>query len=154
VLLVFIHGFRGSDQTFEGFPEQLKSSLHGLIPEAHINIAVYPQFETKGSINKAIDGFCDWLKGIEGHRRSQPGGDIPLLTVMIGHSMGGLLGSDAYLRYLSEKQDTNLSKDSLYQPFPELLGIIAYETPFYGLNKNMFSRHATSKASTISSVAT
>ncbi|KAJ9073319.1 hypothetical protein DSO57_1017723 [Entomophthora muscae] len=140
MLLVFIHGFRGSDATFNEFPAHLTSSLSTLLPNEQIDIVVYPKFETKGSLTTATETFCMWLKGLETRRRAQSNSQLPLPTILIGHSMGGLLAGDVYLRYCREKE--------LAEPtqFPHLLGILGFDSPFYGLNHTNLTRSAYSKA--------
>ncbi|KAI0225477.1 hypothetical protein L0F63_000686, partial [Massospora cicadina] len=108
------------------FPEQFRTSLSGLLPRAHVNLAVYPKFETRGSLSLATENFCAWLKGIEAQRRTQPGGELPLLTILMGHSMGGLLAGDAYLKYRHE------CKGSL-NGFPHILGATSFGTQLKGV---------------------
>ncbi|KAI8873286.1 hypothetical protein GQ42DRAFT_118128, partial [Ramicandelaber brevisporus] len=48
LLLVWVHGFKGSEMTFEDFPERLQMILTNTLPGADVESIVYPRFETRG----------------------------------------------------------------------------------------------------------
>jgi hypothetical protein len=60
LLLCFIHGFKGNDDTFQSFPEDLKQTLSSNLGENHIESVVYPRYETKGELAEATAAFVEW----------------------------------------------------------------------------------------------
>ena len=50
VLVVFIHGFKGDDETFQHFPDRLQHILSEAISDAVVDCVVFPQYETKGNL--------------------------------------------------------------------------------------------------------
>lgn len=108
VLLVFIHGFKGSaDTTFLDFPSRLSHILRetytGLIVESQI----YPTYDTRGSLASAVSNFVEWLTEQVVKLESKPlideeGNIVPpgksgrgagagsVSVICCGHSMGGL----------------------------------------------------------------
>jgi hypothetical protein len=60
VLLCFIHGFKGGDDTFGGFPEHLRALVQNGLPKIRILAIQYPKFETQGDLTKCVLKFRDW----------------------------------------------------------------------------------------------
>ena len=60
LLLVFIHGFKGSDHTFHNFPKDLRALLAHTLPKINVEIALYPQYETRGDLRECVARFKDW----------------------------------------------------------------------------------------------
>jgi hypothetical protein len=60
VLLVFIHGFKGGDDTFDRFPPHLQALLSHALPAFNIVQIRYPRFETRGDLKEAVANFKDW----------------------------------------------------------------------------------------------
>lgn len=64
LLLCFIHGFKGGDDTFgaEGeFTEHLAALLSAELPRVAIRTLVYPKYETRGDLRECVARFRDWL---------------------------------------------------------------------------------------------
>lgn len=61
LILVWIHGFKGSDQTFQGFPERVCSVLRSSNKNLQVHNSVYPSYETRGDLDSCVDAFVDWL---------------------------------------------------------------------------------------------
>jgi hypothetical protein len=51
-------------------------------------------------------------------------------VALIGHSMGGLLGADAIIRFSKQSKQ------------PKIIGLLTFDSPFYGVNSDVFSRAA------------
>ncbi len=88
VLLVFIHGFLGSDQSFQEFPVHLQSRLTN---ELHLPVETihYPKYDTRGDNRIQVKQLVDWLLlNATTIQYSH--------VVLCAHSMGGLLAADAY----------------------------------------------------------
>ncbi|KAJ3095017.1 hypothetical protein HDU97_007348 [Phlyctochytrium planicorne] len=91
VLFVYIHGFLGSDESFEAFPEHLMACLAELhnVPRESMEAVVFPRFATKGSNQLKVRHLVDWLLLNATTVRAER-------VILMAHSMGGLLASDAY----------------------------------------------------------
>jgi hypothetical protein len=60
LLVVFIHGFKGGDDTFGTFPEHLRGLVSRALPAVKVTTAVYPKFETRGQLGDAVGRFREW----------------------------------------------------------------------------------------------
>lgn len=47
LLVIFIHGFKGDDQTFAAFPERLQHVLSETIPNVIVECTVFPAYEVR-----------------------------------------------------------------------------------------------------------
>lgn len=45
LLVIFIHGFKGTDETFANFPERLQHILAETIPNTVVECTVFPAYE-------------------------------------------------------------------------------------------------------------
>ena len=89
LLVIYIHGFVGNDQSFRSFPAHVHKYLKLSLSDTHaVHSKVYPRYKTYKSIDVARDNFSRWLEPHESDRT-----DI----ILVGHSMGGLLGGDVAL---------------------------------------------------------
>lgn len=50
LLVIFIHGFKGDDQTFGAFPERLRHVLSESLPNTVIESIVFPSYEVPTSL--------------------------------------------------------------------------------------------------------
>ena len=60
LLLVFIHGFKGGDDTFADFPKRLQAQVRNALPGMKVAAIVYPRFETRGDLREAVARFKEW----------------------------------------------------------------------------------------------
>ncbi len=89
LLVVYIHGFYGNDQSFRSFPAHVHAFLTELLSETHIvHSKIYPRYKTYRAIRVARDNFSTWLEPHE-----SPTTDV----ILVGHSMGGLLAAEVVL---------------------------------------------------------
>lgn len=89
LLLVYIHGFYGNDQSFRSFPAHVHALVRTLLCESHvIHSKIYPRYKTYHSIELVRDNFSSWREPHE-----SPTTDV----ILLGHSMGGLLAADVVL---------------------------------------------------------
>ena len=58
LLIVYIHGFMGSEESFETFPSALEARLNRQIS---VQSLTFPTFDTKGSNAQAVMKLVDWL---------------------------------------------------------------------------------------------
>ncbi|KAA8911302.1 hypothetical protein FN846DRAFT_936256 [Sphaerosporella brunnea] len=125
LLLVYIHGFNGNETSFQSFPAHLHNLLTVTLRSGDdyvVHTKVYPKFKTRHAINIATLDFSKWLSAFESETT-----DI----VLLGHSMGGILGAEVILL------------PSFYDPgkrrHPEILGMIAFDTPFLGMHPGIIT---------------
>ncbi|KAJ1958931.1 hypothetical protein IWQ62_004817 [Dispira parvispora] len=152
LLLVFIHGFRGNDFTFKDFPERLRTVLTNSIQALDVESIVYPQYRTQGELHEATVAFCDWLVSAARDRRQAQGPNGRILVILVGHSMGGLLAADAVLHFhdklpLHNSGPMATNSSDLRELDATVLGLVAYDTPFYGLNPSLITDTALQRAS-------
>ncbi|KAJ5291387.1 hypothetical protein N7478_000638 [Penicillium angulare] len=181
ILLVFIHGFKGDDDTFGNFPEHLRVVVNKALPSVTVVTAVYPKYETKGDLKECVGRFREWLQNtvidleVANHTPS-PTVDPSVHVFLIGHSMGGLVAAEALLLLASEQpiphnstsdvQETSTQEDQLpaVEPgtfmFPHIQGVLAFDTPYLGIAPGVVSygaeghyRNATTAYNTFSEVA-
>lgn len=159
LLLVFIHGFKGSSETtFEDFPSRLTYNLQQTYPGLHVKSLVYPTYDTRGSLAAAVESFVEWLTEQTVMLESKPeihpssgnivpnsgkgGGMGSVKIILAGHSMGGLVAVDAALAIAQSSADqqakTPKEKQSSLKLWPRVVGVLAYDTPYYGVHPGVF----------------
>lgn len=110
VHLIYIHGFRGNDTTFQSFPSDLQQFLSSRTPP-NLNVtfktSLYPTYKSVKPISHATRNFLEWLS-------TQP----PDPVILMCHSMGGLLGAE-----------TLVSK--------RIIGMVAFDVPFLGMHPHV-----------------
>ncbi|KAH9853663.1 hypothetical protein C2E23DRAFT_728363 [Lenzites betulinus] len=148
VLLVFIHGFKGTDSTFAEFPQRLQHILTETLANTTVESIVFPAYETKGELNAAVTRFADWLTDLTVRREVANGiggGAGKANIVLCGHSMGGLLAADSLIEFV------NTRPDKLAPLWPNIVACIAFDTPYLGLHPFVFKNSATQAASYVRS---
>jgi hypothetical protein len=60
LLLVFIHGFKGGDDTFARFPPHLRALLSHALPHLTVVQVQYPKFDTRGDLSECVVRFKEW----------------------------------------------------------------------------------------------
>ncbi|KAH7343487.1 hypothetical protein B0J17DRAFT_625186 [Rhizoctonia solani] len=172
VLCIFIHGFKGTESTFGAFParvghlvEQVLKAQRGfgenldddpvVEPEpatlrpgnVTVECLVFPSYETKGDLQEAVERFVDWLTSLTVQKEVAhhlKGGSGKAKIILCGHSMGGLIAAEALLSIARCRPD----KDAPLWPW--IVGIIAFDTPYYGLHPTVFSNSASKAADYVS----
>jgi len=130
LLVVFIHGFMGSDSTFGLFPQCLKEVLSESIDSAVTECIIYPKYDTEDEMADIVLEFTEWLKlfvlGREAANRDR-GGTGKARVVLCGHSEGGLVAADALIKYVQNRPD---AQDHVW---PRIIACLAFDTPYLGL---------------------
>ncbi|SPO04483.1 uncharacterized protein DNG_07168 [Cephalotrichum gorgonifer] len=164
LLLVFIHGFKGGESTFGDdyqFTRDLRDSLAKELPKINVKVLVYPKYETRGDLGECVSRFTDWLleKVIDlevDAGTPSPTVDPSVRTVLIGHSMGGIVAAETLIRLTSEKpihaetalpSDDGAEGDRPLPPlsglmFPYIQGILTFDTPFLGISPGVVAHGA------------
>ncbi|RAL01383.1 alpha/beta hydrolase [Aspergillus ibericus CBS 121593] len=120
LLLVYIHGFMGSEASFSDFPAHVHHSLTGLLSESHvIYTRIYPRYKSRGEMRTAVENFISWLS---------PHLADDLDVILLGHSLGGIVAADAAL--LSSLSPSPNQKH-------RILGLINFDVPFLGLHPHV-----------------
>lgn len=89
LLVVYIHGFIGSEDSFHSFPSHIHMRLKVKVARTHVvHSKIYPRYKTYKAFHLARDNLSQWLSAHE-----SPDTDM----ILVGHSMGGLLASEVVL---------------------------------------------------------
>ncbi|KAF2502167.1 hypothetical protein BU16DRAFT_611870 [Lophium mytilinum] len=166
LLLCFIHGFKGGDDTFGNFPSHLKAILQHALPKVEVLAITYPKFETRGDLKECVARFKEWLqnKVIDLEVASStpsPTVDPSVHTILIGHSMGGIVAAETLLSITREQpihspsasmsnttSSTNPSDSTHSLPdastlmFPYITALLAFDTPYLGISPGVVAHGA------------
>ncbi|KAH8683164.1 hypothetical protein BGZ60DRAFT_399535 [Tricladium varicosporioides] len=119
LLLVFIHGFMGTETSFQSFPAHIHNLLTITLTETHVvHTKIYPRYKSRKAIDFARDDFSAWLEPHENHFTE---------VILLGHSMGGILGAEVVL----QKPQPTISGRSMRH---RILGTVNFDTPFLGMH--------------------
>ncbi|KFA56433.1 hypothetical protein S40293_05033 [Stachybotrys chartarum IBT 40293] len=119
LLVIYIHGFCGSEESFGQFPSHVHCLLKQALRDTHVVYSkIYPQYETRNAMDIAVEIFSRWL---EPHEDSQT--DI----ILVAHSLGGILAAEAALL---KKTSVSLGQQLRHH----VVGTISMDCPFLGLN--------------------
>ncbi|QSZ35462.1 hypothetical protein DSL72_008332 [Monilinia vaccinii-corymbosi] len=157
LLLCFIHGFKGDGETFYSFPQTLKEHVANKLPDDDVEPLMYPKYETRGDLLDSTERFLEWLKGkvMEVRKKKTqtpwPPNDRSVGVILIAHSMGGFVASDALFSVLNDHHDHE-DKDCTHVIFPLIQGILAFDTPYNGLARSMFVYGAFSQYQKVSNI--
>ncbi|RDW76637.1 esterase/lipase family protein [Aspergillus mulundensis] len=168
LLLVFIHGFKGGDDTFGDFPRHLQALLSSKLPSISVATLVYPKYETRGSLQESVSALREWLQNqvidLEvANGTASPTVDPSVHVFLVGHSMGGIVAADMLLLLASEQpipartspnssqyqyhagseetaaaDSTNIADSGSFM-FPHIQGVFAFDTPYLGIAPGVVS---------------
>ncbi|KEQ67906.1 uncharacterized protein M437DRAFT_35864 [Aureobasidium melanogenum CBS 110374] len=153
LLLVFIHGFKGGDHTFDGFPDHFRTLVQNALPKINVLSIVYPKFETQGDLNECVAKFHGWLlnKCIDlevANGTPSPTIDPSVRVVLVGHSMGGIVAAETLLSIARDppvpsipSQDTDPAKAPEFL-FPYIQAVLAFDTPYLGIHPGVVAHGA------------
>jgi hypothetical protein len=61
LLLIYIHGFMGSEASFHDLPAHVHDLLTGLLSESHeVFTRIYPRYKSYGEMHVAAEQFSAW----------------------------------------------------------------------------------------------
>jgi hypothetical protein len=97
-LILFVHGFLGSESSFGNFPLDLVQSIRQQYKVRNLEARLFPFFSTKGDPNKSVNMLYNWLL----LNAAEPEYEA---VIIIGHSMGGLIAADAIRKLWQNKRN-------------------------------------------------
>ncbi|KAI9007057.1 hypothetical protein BC832DRAFT_591671 [Gaertneriomyces semiglobifer] len=112
ILLLFVHGFMGSEQSFETFPTDLLQTLREVHKLQGLEGRVFPSFDTAGDPTHAVQTVVNWLEMNANESEFEA-------VIALGHSMGGILAVDAWRKMNGfwneevERKDTKKQLDAV-----------------------------------------
>ncbi|KAI0835046.1 hypothetical protein F5Y06DRAFT_306425 [Hypoxylon sp. FL0890] len=155
LLLCFLHGFKGDDDTFRTFPDDLRERVASKLPDHNVESIVYPKYETRGELGQCCASFLSWLKEkVMDVRKAHsekpwPPHDRDVGVILVAHSMGGFVASDTLFLILNERIAHSQEGTPI---FPLIQGILTFDTPYNGLARSMFVYGAFSNYQKVSTV--
>ncbi|KAJ4343609.1 hypothetical protein N0V87_000376 [Didymella glomerata] len=129
----------------------------------------YPKYETRGDLQECVARFKEWLQNkvidLEvANSTPSPTVDPSVRTILVGHSMGGIVAAETLLSIIAEQPVPSLqnsqTKDDGGQPapgekstlmFPYIQGILAFDTPYLGIAPGVVAHGAEKHWNTASS---
>ncbi|EHK41124.1 hypothetical protein TRIATDRAFT_135489 [Trichoderma atroviride IMI 206040] len=149
LILCFIHGFKGGESTFGNdysFVEDLRTAVAQELPGFSIKVLVYPKYDTRGDLGEAVSRFRSWLENkiIDyevAKGTASPTVEPSIRTILIGHSMGGIVAAETVMGLASERPiytEDGIDKSG-GRPnfnglmFPRIQGVLAFDTPYLGI---------------------
>ena len=168
LLLCFIHGFKGGDDTFgpnSDFTLHLQALLSASLPRIDVKVITYPQYETRGDLHECVSRFRDWLLEKVIDLEVAAGTPSPTIepsvrTILVGHSMGGIVAAETALAIASEKPIHEGEGEGQEKPqqqqqqqqqekleftgimFPYIQGVLAFDTPYLGISPGVVAHGA------------
>jgi hypothetical protein len=159
---------QGGDDTFGTFPSHLKALLQHALPKVTVMTVTYPKFETRGDLQECVGRFKDWLQNkvidLEvANSTPSPTVDPSVHTILVGHSMGGIVAAETLLSIIGDQpvpslqnsQTQDRSTGSLSEAttlmFPYIHGILAFDTPYLGIAPGVVAHGAEKHWNTASS---
>ncbi|KAH7267382.1 uncharacterized protein BKA55DRAFT_500364 [Fusarium redolens] len=157
LLLCFIHGFKGGEDTFGvdyQFTKDLRDLVGEALPKLKVEVVVYPKYETRGDLGSCVSRFRDWLQNKVIDMEVAAGTPSPTIepsvrTILVGHSMGGIVAAEMLIGLASEKPiytEDGIQKsekptfNSLM--FPYIQGVLAFDTPYLGISPGVVAHGA------------
>ncbi|KAI1505428.1 hypothetical protein F5X99DRAFT_404912 [Biscogniauxia marginata] len=154
LLLCFIHGFKGGDDTFGAkseFALHLAALISRELPKVDVRAITYPKYETRGDLFECVGRFRDWLleRVIDlevANGTPSPTVDPSVRTILIGHSMGGIVAAETVIALTSERPVTGEGYHG-DEPlnglmFPYVQGVLAFDTPYLGISPGTIAHGA------------
>ncbi|PHH63045.1 hypothetical protein CDD81_6376 [Ophiocordyceps australis] len=153
VVLCFIHGFKGGESTFgdeHRFTQHLQAAVAHKLPKAQVQVLVYPKYETRGDLGQCVRRFRSWLEDKVIDMEVAAGTPSPTVdgsvrTVLVGHSMGGIVAAEAAIGLASDKPVGSGQGGFNGLMFPFIQGVLAFDTPYLGIAPGVVAHGAESQ---------
>lgn len=136
------------------------------LPKITVRAVTYPRYETRGDLHECVGRFREWLQNkvidIEvANGTPSPTVEPSVRTILIGHSMGGIVAAETAIAIASEVPITQQQQDlvaddkastrvEIGEPvppttslmFPYIQGVLAFDTPFLGISPGVVAHGA------------
>ncbi|KAL2842433.1 hypothetical protein BJX68DRAFT_270610 [Aspergillus pseudodeflectus] len=123
LLLIYIHGFLGSEDSFYEFPRKVHDLLKAALSRTHVVYTkIYPRYKSQGPLGVARDDIIQWLS---------PHQAPDLDLILLGHSIGGLVAAEVALATTCNVTSHTISSSRLNHHF---VGLVTFDAPFLGLH--------------------
>ncbi|EED20165.1 conserved hypothetical protein [Talaromyces stipitatus ATCC 10500] len=124
LLLIYIHGFMGAEDSFRKFPAHVHNLVANALAESHVVYSkIYPRYKSRRPMSAARDEFSSWLSPHESDQTD---------VILLGHSLGGILAAE-----VAQAGSENESSPSRYRH--RLLGTLNFDVPFLGMHPSVVS---------------
>ncbi|KAJ3393780.1 hypothetical protein HDU92_007525 [Lobulomyces angularis] len=129
-LILFIHGFQGSKDSFYDFPGDLYDKVTEISNDLKVSFDTAPyEYDCKGDATLHSEALADLLI-------NEANSTIRPMVFLISHSMGGILLIDA-LRELKKLNKVRFKKDQFCHSNLEQVvnvgALISFDTPYFGV---------------------
>ncbi|KAF7594602.1 hypothetical protein BBP40_008869 [Aspergillus hancockii] len=122
LLLIYIHGFIGTEESFHDFPKHVHDLLTISLSQTHVVYTkIYPRYKTRGPVHIARDNFSRWLSPHE-----SPDLDV----ILLGHSLGGIVSAEVALMPSQSSPGRAVDVGLNHR----VLGLVNFDVPFFGLH--------------------
>lgn len=65
LLLIYIHGFMGAEDSFRKFPAHVHNVISDAVAESHVVYSkIYPRYKSRRAMSAARHEFSEWLDGL------------------------------------------------------------------------------------------
>lgn len=119
MLLIYIHGFLGTETSFQSFPAHVHNLVTVTLADTHVvHTKVYPRYKSKKAIEFARDDFSNWLCPHESANTD---------VILLGHSIGGILAAEVALLPPYSSMSTEKFRH-------RILGTIHFDCPLLGMH--------------------
>ncbi|KAI9159394.1 hypothetical protein H9P43_008734 [Blastocladiella emersonii ATCC 22665] len=140
-VLLFVHGFLGSAESFARFPEHLEArlDLHGF------ECKVLPAFDCKHTLaeaaRRAVVYILDLVPPVAADEDGSNGAAPPRLDlILVAHSMGGLVAADAVRILTDATHPLHETTAAGVDPSAiRVLGLLAFDTPYFHLQPELLN---------------
>ncbi|KAG8530476.1 uncharacterized protein KY384_004979 [Bacidia gigantensis] len=165
----------GGDDTFGHFPDDLRALISHALPNITVKTITYPKYETRGDLKECVGRFREWLENkvidLEvATSTPSPTIDPSIHTILLGHSMGGIVAAetllsiasdvpippspnpslptnplgDAYPSTAAHTAPATGSSHSYFTTllFPFITALLSFDTPYLGINPALIAHGA------------
>ncbi|EFY93354.1 hypothetical protein MAC_00592 [Metarhizium acridum CQMa 102] len=160
------------------FTKHLRDIVAQKLPKVDVRVLVYPKYETRGDLGECVSRFRSWfvfstipgpfsivvMSLVAGTCRpmledkvidmevasgtASPTVDPSVRTILVGHSMGGIVAAELLIALASEKpiySEDGIRKSDGERPafnafmFPYVQGVLAFDTPYLGISPGVIA---------------
>ncbi|KAG0366125.1 hypothetical protein BGZ54_005763 [Gamsiella multidivaricata] len=146
LLLLFVHGFKGHDHhTFLDFPTRIMTIFTNAKLNLDVESIVYPQYDTRGDFSAAVKTFAEWTQQqVKSRQEFNNRVYSPRQNEAKEMKPSEMKADQADI---DEKTVAKETEDKIPPVFVSpVIGILAFDTPYFGLNHTIFTQAAYERA--------